>query len=373
MIRSMLFRDKKGFTLVELVVVVAILAILAGIAVPVYSGYIEKAHEAADLQLLDAMNTAFAAACAARGIDPRTISEDGIMIIPTPGEGNTIAGLSVIGPDGKYSGLNDDFITFFGDNANTPFQNYDVENITLQNGVFTAEENALAQRWVLSSFNNHEENLLVSLDKLSIAIGDSDGLTKLLGALESNNPEVAKLREAFGDYPQYIKRFENAQKRGDATVLFIAEQSAGRNTDEALQSALRTIDLLKEKTIQHDTQIREMQELLESLGQNSTVMEEMGLAYALVTGYYNYKNLPSPPSAGKSLWSTLELIQSTAQNEGEDFALYLQNRGRADISAYLSAMQVLKDNSDIVLSENAAEGETFKNLLSTLNALLGKG
>ena len=41
-------RNKKGFTLIELVVVIAILGILAAILVPVISGFIETANQATD-------------------------------------------------------------------------------------------------------------------------------------------------------------------------------------------------------------------------------------------------------------------------------------------------------------------------------------
>ena len=51
---------KKGFTIVELVIVIAVIAILSAVLIPTFSSVIKKANEAKDTQLVRNLNTALA-------------------------------------------------------------------------------------------------------------------------------------------------------------------------------------------------------------------------------------------------------------------------------------------------------------------------
>ena len=59
--------NKKGFTVVELVIVIAIIAILAAVLIPTFSNLIKKANESSDIQAMRNMNTYLAVDDASKG------------------------------------------------------------------------------------------------------------------------------------------------------------------------------------------------------------------------------------------------------------------------------------------------------------------
>lgn len=65
-------KNNKGFSLVELIIVIAIIAVVAGIIAPQLIKYIEKANVSADTQMLDAVYRAIVFA----SVDPDVMSDD---------------------------------------------------------------------------------------------------------------------------------------------------------------------------------------------------------------------------------------------------------------------------------------------------------
>lgn len=53
-------RNQRGFTIVELVIVIAVIAILAAVLIPTFTSLINKANISADQQAVRQMNTALA-------------------------------------------------------------------------------------------------------------------------------------------------------------------------------------------------------------------------------------------------------------------------------------------------------------------------
>lgn len=86
-------RNNKGFSLVELIIVIAIMAILVGVMAPQLIKYIEKTNVSSDVQLCDSVKTAITTAM----MDPAvlTVEENGI-----PSTGGAVSGIDQDKPFG---------------------------------------------------------------------------------------------------------------------------------------------------------------------------------------------------------------------------------------------------------------------------------
>lgn len=84
-------KNNKGFSLVELIVVIAIMAVLMGVLAPTLIGNIEKSRESKDLQNLDSIRQAVVTAMATEGVYAAAVPSSGATNTYTV-SGTTLSG-----------------------------------------------------------------------------------------------------------------------------------------------------------------------------------------------------------------------------------------------------------------------------------------
>lgn len=127
------FKKTEGFTLVELIVVIAILGVLAGVGTVGYSGYIKKANQAADRQLINTINSAYAVACLQEGVDASSTTASAAI------SGKKLDGgsITVTAPAAKADDIEANFVQYFAENADAEFKV--TEALYFANGAFVAD------------------------------------------------------------------------------------------------------------------------------------------------------------------------------------------------------------------------------------------
>ena len=92
-------KNNKGFSLVELIIVIAIMAVLVGVLAPTYLQYVEKSKKSNDVSTVDSVINA----CEIGAIDPEVMTDaTKVLTITFTPSGMTITPTAVTGSTGKW-------------------------------------------------------------------------------------------------------------------------------------------------------------------------------------------------------------------------------------------------------------------------------
>ena len=367
-----------GFTLVELIVVIAILAILAGVAIPAYSGYIKKAQRAGDETLLDAINTAFAAACATNGTDAALIDAAYIGLTA-----EKKVDMDSVTP------YKDDFATFFAGNENNAFSVIPSIYFDSSLGMFVEGTQAYADAFNAIMSNPEYAGKITAVQASKFA---EIGATALLDQVNSVSGLAAgmigagqgKMYEAVMD-EAYIASL--ATKMGISTEALMAKMEDmaaydaenGTNTFSefmANSTVLNVAGTVNDPTKFDEAATKNMLANANWGGLGTTLNEnpETGLAQAaLLYGMYTAFD----PEGAKNLSTSEDLILLSQNEEFKAYLAEINTAGSAaqkDYEGYKAALDLVngatsdKDVANQVLNNGYDDAELKALLQQAMNS-----
>ncbi len=386
---------KAGFTLVELIVVIAILAILAGIAIPVYNSYITKANEAADNQLLAAVNTAFGAACLENQTEPRAV--------------NAAASLDSNGA-ASVNPFNEQFQAYFAGNGN--FKVYKSLVYIKADGVFAGSKVGVVNNndgtFTVTLANGQEVTYTVSDEAIAAIQASTFGTEMTMPELMEDVSSVvgAAVGALSGSEEEKINTLRNllggddgltalgldptqdytASQLGNALVLMVASNT-GDATVTAIQSALggggygaliAEGGLTSPQTLANVAAAYGMMEGYANSEIGKTTMvtytDDDGEHTTSVYDYFTTQSAALSDVSGGSagLNAVLSMMQTITGSDGIDEYMS-SGQAEKDLTGYVSAMSVIGANVDTMVDGNDILSTGFDNtdLAAILNGILG--
>ena len=336
------WRSAGGFTLVELIVVIAILGILAGVGTVAYTGYIRAANEAADEQLVaDVRYAALLGGVTDTGATGQiSVSPSGLSVTSTSDK-DTIEGW-----------LEDSFGTEWADRHTKSLTA--TVYVPLTDVELTEEQKELVKDYLASNFAGHEEELMVSVDNL----------TDMFSTWLSTNRD--NLESYMGtDYAAFLSEYGLSDASSDtefanAVVMYVASKASSMDVDAIYDAAMGGGDIT------------------EIMNENGT-LPTAALMYGVMTGYVNsghasdaFKDAYAVKPEGVSDVMDLVTQMMNDGDQGGKLNDYMTEDAKNDMNGYLGALQLVNDNAD---QFDLTDPNAFNNdkTLALLQAILAAG
>ena len=324
--------NHEGFTLVELIIVIAILAILSGVAVAGYSAYIKKANMQADLTLIGQVKSALEL------YYYDNINEEISLIYVVLGQDGTTVRTNAQGEEAMNAA--------FGSNWNT---------LSLKYAGWEADS------YTASSFAGNEDELIGVVDELAGALGDmvADGklslgpnFTEFLGGCHVDTTDGTAV--------------------GNAAVLYVAQntQAKGEDVEAAFEASFA------DPSADGNTIVNNLFNNLMDIEGFSTA-STMAAVFAIAEGYAQYSG-QSALFHEKADFSDANDVNE-AQNalltafgslDTAELEKYIADgQAMTDARGYISMMGTVHENRDLV-SGNLGADDCFTD--GKVSSMLGE-
>ena len=361
--------NNKGFSLVELIVVIAIMAILAAIAIPTFAHFITKAHEASDDELLHNINYIFNASCIENGVDVKDVkaavwSMDDMLVTSVNGNSEH----PIVASFANHFDLTEEefyyvesiifdaethqFIDATGITKTFTFGDTTI-TISAADYAILSGDNAFSDRGAEALLNDVGtlENLLdtgIGADVLT-GVKQSDDFLWALGSYAGIVQGVDESDDAYLErVAAYAMNTENEDAVYSAQIMFAASQAADA-TDEQL-SSLFAGNITSNIEVKND-----------GVTDYNATMANAALVYGMYTAFV--ERYPDAENADNF----------TLTVNSERFQTYYNSpEGKADLEAYRAAMNMIGDNTDNPevtgsILENGIDGnEELENLMTQI-------